>query len=187
MRFKKLPEPKQTAAALQNLINAADDEPSCIAELNIQPPAAAPLNPGIAWVDEDDDLLPLPAPEPALPSAAAAVPDAAAAIESAVVADLEDDVVPEWPALLDGVRLVVENENVDPSHHYYARLKVRCKNPLRLNCTKSRSTQLQTEVFGRDAPLHYLGAWLAASDRKESEHKKFKPSVGEIRSYIASK
>ena len=119
MRFKKLPEPKQTAAQLQKLINDADTDEPCCAELSVQPPAAAPLDPSIAWVDEDDDeqLAVLPALEPAVPEAVE-VPDAAAAIELAVIADLAHDLVPEWPAVLDGSRLTVEDENIDPANHY---------------------------------------------------------------------
>ena len=184
MRFKKLPDPKQTAAQLQTLINAADTNEPCCA-LNVQTPVAAPVDPCIAWVDEGDaeQLAALPAPEPAMP----AVPDAAAAIELAVIADLEHDLAPEWPAYLDGVRLTVEAENVDPTHHYYARLKVRCNKPAHFDCGKSRSTNLLTEVFGRSAALHYLGAWLVASDMSESDSKKHKPIVADMRSYIASK
>ena len=153
----------------------------------VQPPAAAPLDPSIAWVDEDDDeqLAVLPALEPAVPEAVE-VPDAAAAIELAVIADLEHNLVPEWPAVLDGSRLTVEDENIDPAHHYFSRLKVRCNNPTHFNCTTSRSTNLQTEVFGRKAALYYLGAWLAANDMSEADHKKHKPTVADMRSYIAS-
>ena len=168
MRFKKLPDPKQTAAQLQKLINDADTDEPCCTELSVRPPAAAPPDPSIAWVDDtyDEQLAALPAPEPAVPEPVEDL-DAAAAIEQAVIADLEDhDLAPEWPTHLDGVRLTVESENVDPAHHYHARLKIRCNNPEHLLCTKSRSTALQTEVFGINAPLYYLGAWLAASDMR---------------------
>ena len=189
MRFKKLPDPKQTAAQLQKLINDADTDEPCCTELSVRPPAAAPPDPSIAWVDDTDDeqLAALPAPEPAVPEPVEDL-DAAAAIEQAVIADLQDhDLAPEWPTHLDGVRLTVESENVDPAHHYHARLKIRCNNPEHLLCTKSRSTALQTEVFGINAPLYYLGAWLAASDMREADHKRHKPTVAAIRAYIASK
>ena len=189
MRFKRLPNPEHTAVQLQKLINDADtDEPRCV-ELDVRPPAAAPPDPSIALVDDEDGepLAALPAPEPAVPEPIEG-PDAAAAIEQAVIADLEDDILaPEWPAYLDGVRLTVEEENIDPHYHYFCRLKVRCSNPEHLNCTKSRSTKLQTEVFGSKAALHYLGAWLAASDMPEADHKGHKPTVAQIREYIASR
>ena len=185
MRFKKLPDPKQTAAQLQKLINAADTDEPPLADLVVLPSLPAPSNPNFAWVDEDDELLPLPGPGPAVP-AAAEVPDAVAAIESASIAALEDDSVPEWPAYLDGARLTVEAENLDPTHHYFARLKVRCNNPEHLNCGKSRSTNMQCEVFGSKAALYYLGAWLAKSNMPESDHKKCRPTVADIRSYIAA-
>ena len=131
--------------------------------------------------------MPAPEPEPAVPEAVEGPDDAAAAIDLAI-ADLEhDDLAPEWPANLDGARLTVEAEHIDPAHHYYARLKVRCANPEHLNCTKSRSTNLQTEVFGSKAALYYLGAWLAASDMSEADHKGHRPTVAETRSYMASK
>lgn len=132
---------------MQKLISDADTDEPCLAELNVRPPAVLPSDPDIAWIVEEEHEPPaaLPAPEPAEPDAPA-VPDAAAAIEVAIVE--HEGLEPEWPVFLDGVRLTVEREVTDHAHHYFDRLKIRCNNPLHLSCGKSRSTNLQTEVFG---------------------------------------
>jgi hypothetical protein len=193
LRFRKLPEPKKTAAELQKLINDAD-QPGDFSALDVPPSSVPPANPNIACLSDEEDgplvLLSAPSPPPpeqAVPEPIAGPEDAAEMIDAgvAVAEPIADEHV--WPAELHGARLTVEAENLDPGHHYFARLKVQCNNPLHLNCRKSRSTQLQTEVFGPRAALYYLGAWLAASDKPESEHRGMRPTVAQIRAYLASR
>ena len=57
--------------------------------------------------------------------------------------------------------------------------------PAELDCV--RLTIEDEKVFGRKAPLYYLGAWLASSDMPEAEHKSYKPTVASMKSYIAAK
>jgi hypothetical protein len=87
-----------------------------------------------------------------------------------------------WPETLEGVRLRFKKGKHNNGWNYHGRLLVECPNADHVGCGKSRSTALQTEVFGRRAPLLFLGAWLEASRRMtEEQHRAFHPSVEEMR------
>lgn len=73
------------------------------------------------------------------------------------------------------VRFVKANDS--EGYSYLSRLAVKC--PRHKSCTKSRSTQKHTDIWGPKAAELFLGAWLnAAGDMDERSHRAFTPTVG---------
>lgn len=73
----------------------------------------------------------------------------------------------------------------DMNWSYNDRVMVRCNNPAHEGCLKTRSVELCSTQFGRMAPVFFLGAWLKRSDMSLAEHKKYKPSIAEMRAFAA--
>ena len=44
---------------------------------------------------------------------------------------------------------------------------------------------MSVDVFGDQAPVHYLSCWLSHSgDMSFAQHKKYYPTIGDIRRYL---
>ena len=117
--------------------------------------------------------VPLPLPAPPAPP-----------VEDEIMGDgLADEV---WPPFLEGARLQVVPGRFDGRYSYHDRLQVVCTNPDHRRCRKSRSTVLSVAQLGHNAALCYLGAWLRAADRPEDEHRRYEPTMVEMREYRAT-
>ena len=96
-------------------------------------------------------------------------------------ADLQLDrrllaVAGSFPEQILGQRLRHVQGRAGGQWSYQPRLSVTCRNPDHRQCTKSRSTRLDTEVHGELAPVLFLGAWLERSELPEAQHKKYVPN-----------
>ena len=109
-----------------------------------------------------------------------------------------DDVPPEVQQLLDlrdrylqlglptsisGVNVSIESRLLFGSNRY-VRLRVQCANPDHVSCSVSRSLRF-SETLGLAEPFGYLGVWLSAQSANKSAHVGFKPSVNQIRDWLA--
>ena len=97
--------------------------------------------------------------------------------------ETDEDLRPLWPANLEGVRLRVVAGKHDGGYNYHSRLAVDCCNPEHLACNRSRSSALQVDSLGRNAPLCFLGSWLKASWMPEAEHKAYRPDMATLTTY----
>ena len=202
LKFHRLPVPGKSAKQLRKEIADAggDDEADDLVALEEPlplPPKRPRPAPAVAdCLDSDvalepDDIVPLedvqpgaPVPEP-IPEP---VPEPAAAIANEPPAPAEGAPVAhdvEWPAELDGQRLIKVAGRAGGSHSYAARLKVCCPNADHLHCAKSRSVKMQTSELGAKAPLYFLGAWMEASDKSEADHQAHVPSLADQEEYKA--
>jgi len=90
----------------------------------------------------------------------------------------------KWPTHLCGQALSIVRGRSDETWHYHGRLSVRCSNAAHVGCTKSRSIELCTAELGPQAPLLFLGAWLAKShDMPVAAHKAFKPTMADMKAF----
>ena len=150
------------------------------------PEAPPPADPDIAG---DDPMAVPPARPPAdeHPPAAGGGGDGGG-VDGDVAAGHESDHEDAWPELLEGADLKFKKGKHDSGWNYHGRLAAQCPNTSHSGCGKSRSTALQTDVFGRKAVLYFLGAWLDAAARmSEREHRAYMPSVADMRAYRDSR
>lgn len=129
--------------------------------------AAAVGGPGLADIAGDDD----DSEQDAEPSVGAADAAPSPADMPAAEADImPDDIL--------GVRVKILQPNYE--YGYHARLVVKCPNPEH-KCSRSRSVQLQTDLYGPRAAEYFLAAWLSvAHDLTESQHRAFVPTADAI-------
>ena len=92
----------------------------------------------------------------------------------------------DWPAELEGVRLLKLSGRDELGARYHGRLKVVC--PVHgHSCHKSRSVKLLQNELGDRAALYFLGVWLQkALDMDEHHHFRFQPRLPDMQAYKAS-
>lgn len=106
--------------------------------------------------------------------------------EEEIAGDLPAEGPLGWPDFLEGVRIHVVKGRHKDGYSYYDRLQAFCPNPQHPNCQKSRSTQLQVGEAGPRAAVGFMGRWLRqAHDMTAAEHRRYTPSVAEVRAYLA--
>ena len=67
-------------------------------------------------------------------------------------------------------------------------LRVKCTNSAHLGCNKFRQQDLWVGTFGPQAAALFIETWLSrALVMSAAEHKKWRPSISDVRAYIASK
>lgn len=150
---------------------------------------AAPVDP----MDADiigDDILPLPSP--AVPSQGGTASNSGGGgVAAGEAVDVADDLfgdeareVHMHPTVIEGVPVTLVRGRYDAQWSYFDRLSVKCTNPKHIGCTKSRSTNLQVEVFGPRAAEIFLGVWVrASSTMAASTHRRYQPPVAAMRAY----
>lgn len=88
-----------------------------------------------------------------------------------------------WPKTLLGQVVKQVSGRSGAKWSYHPRLSVGCSNPAHDKCTKSRSTMLDVEAYGRLASVYYLGAWLQRNDLSVEEHRQYAPSRDEVQAF----
>lgn len=70
--------------------------------------------------------------------------------------------------------------------NYFDRLEVCCPNREHPGCRRSRSVEMDADMFGARSAEFWLGAWLRASSMSAASHRTWKPSRDDIQAYIDS-
>jgi len=160
LRFKTLPPDFKKAAELQKLVKDAEDGFTVPAALS-----GSATEPRLHRMELDPDIS-----GDAPPHAGAddeISDDEICEVDESVVAvaeghggppvDIAGDVaIPadEWPNKLEDVKVKRVGGKHTDGWHYYDRLAVNCPNPHHEACSKSRSIELMTGTFGREAPSY---------------------------------
>ena len=101
--------------------------------------------------------------------------------ESGVSGDGEDGPdLSVYPRFINGTRIKHEQHKLKKDWG----LRVSCPEH-KGKCKRFRSLDMDTALYGIQAPVHYLATWLAGSRGKTmAEHRKWKPTRAEIRKHI---
>lgn len=203
LRHKRLPAADLSNNALQKLLQnqdtgSGDDEE---AYFPVRPVVPVPVP--VEDVHDEDialgldysvpKLLPLPAPPPAPEPLSAPPPEP---LPEPLPAPEDDDIsepielaVPHvpgtWPARFEGIVLkqISGRESLAGGHSYSTRLSLKCPSVDHCSCQRTRSTTLCTKELGREAALCYLGVWAEHWYLDEAQHRKFQPSMTQMREY----
>lgn len=92
------------------------------------------------------------------------------------------------PEIIEGSAVRRVRGRLDEHWSYHERLSVQCNNASHreAGCSKSRSLNLDVSIHGPNAAHLFLGAWLRQSALPVDQHKKYKPTVAEVREYARS-
>lgn len=195
LKFKKEPPPSMSAVALRAALQGnASDEAEVLALMDT--PGGQGLfveKPSLqALADQDDEDI---AGDDVM-RAAPAAEDGARELEpppvepvDAVIAGDQPIAAPVWPAYIEGaaVRHLSERHEGRGGHNYFMRLSVRCTNLAHGRCSRTRSVALMAAELGPRAAEFHLGAWLRAADHlPAADHRRYQPSLAEMRAYAAS-
>lgn len=189
LRFRRLPPPSMTAKALREQVGEVDesDLPLVLRTARCPPQAIAEAAPAICDNEDDPDIAGDDVPQQAVGIQEPLPPGPAPEDEGeGEVAGDEPNAAAglSWPDRLEGAKLSKIAGRSDGTYFYYNRLSVVWTNPDHGHrCRKSRSVMKGADTFGPRVALYFLGAWLRASDRPEEEHRKYEPSVAEMRAY----
>lgn len=135
---------------------------------------------------EDAEVSPgMPSPPSSSSSTSSSSPSGTS-IAGDADGDAGAEVAETWPTEILGQRVQHVKGRDDTRWHYHNRLRVCCDNPGHHGCAKSRSTVLGVPEFGPQAPIIYLGAWLARSDMPRAQHRKYRPDAEAMRAFAAT-
>ena len=191
LKFKRTPQLGMNSRALMEAIGDEDGQETYEA---LGPAQAMDMelavigDGGVSDPDIAGDDLALPAapeqpevPAPEQPPPPLPAPDDG----DDIVGDEPQEARLAWPEVLEGVRVHVVKGRHQGGYSYYDRLQVTCPNPQHSRCQKSRSTLKQVNQVGPRAAVGYLGAWLLrAHDLSEAEHRRYDPSMDDVRAYL---
>lgn len=187
LRYRRAPPAGLSAKALREQVEG-EEEPERPAPLLAPAPMPSAIADGAPaqgqhLVCDDPDIAGDEVPADALVAAGPLAPLPGPALEGDIAGD-EPMAVAALPDMLEGVKLHEIAGRYDGQYSYFGRLSVHCNNPDHgRKCRKSRSKMLLVRELGPKAPLCFLGAWLQASNCSEAEHRKYEPSMAEMRAY----
>jgi len=112
--------------------------------------------------------------------------------KSSMCGESDDDAQPlpeQFPKVLFGEN-VKRKWSTGPGGERFLSLEVSCPNAAHRiggGCTSSRRVNIDVDVFGKDAAVHFLGTWLlCAFERPKERHHRWRPGRAAIREHIAT-
>lgn len=198
LKTKRLPDPSLSLKALQQL--AVDDDSFVeLAALGQAAPIPAPKRQGskrpapVARADDgesiggDSDEGPPPGePSPLSPADGASDDEIAGESPEEPAHPPPPVAAQQRPREILGQTVTYVRGRADARWLYHDRLSVKCNNPDHIQCKRSRSMELDRDVFGERAAEAFLGAWLLKSHLSQSRHKKWAPTRAEMREFLAA-
>ena len=99
----------------------------------------------------------------------------------------EDEKVHEYAKYILGQKVEWRPGRCDEKWTYSDRMAVKCMNRAHSSCMRSRSVTMMVGQLGPRAAEAFLGAWLLAGKTlTEGEHGTLRPSIAQMREYLAN-